>query len=252
VNSGYIAVFDSGIGGLSVLNELIRIMPNERYIYFGDNRNSPYGCKSERELLSLTFNVISEILNYPVKAIVVGCNTLSVTILEQIQKMTLVPVFGVFPPVESCVCKGRSLLLCTPNTAKKYAKRYNGVDVLSLPYLAKDIEDKIYSLENINLDFHFSTGDFYGANQDKINFLTEYNRIILGCTHYFFVKNQILAHFNHRDLISGDIATALRVKNYLTSKKSLANNKRFLVLFLGNNAQKNYNIYYKVVNEMQK
>lgn len=248
MDSGYIAVLDSGIGGLSVLKELIKIMPNEKYIYLGDNKNAPYGDKGERELSLLVFDLINQLSFYPLKALVIGCNTLSVTILEQIKKMVYVPVFGVFPPIESLIYNKQSgLLLCTPNTAKKYAYKYKNIDVLSLSYLAKDIEEKIFCIDKLNIDFHFENAKFYSANKAKFNYFYNYDRVIFGCTHYFFVKKQILDHFDHLKITSGNHFTALKVKKYLENKKPLDKNKRFSILFLGENRFFNQKIFEKVV-----
>ena len=72
----YIAVFDSGLGGLSVLRHLRRIMPNENYLYYGDCANAPYGSRTTAQVRELTMAAVDHLLeNYPVKAFVVACNT---------------------------------------------------------------------------------------------------------------------------------------------------------------------------------
>ena len=78
MNNQYIAVIDSGIGGISVLRELIKSFPCEKFLYFGDNKNTPYGNKSKRDLLNLAIHNINILKSYPIKAIVLACNTLSV------------------------------------------------------------------------------------------------------------------------------------------------------------------------------
>ncbi|MBY6770125.1 aspartate/glutamate racemase family protein, partial [Clostridium botulinum] len=70
-----IGFFDSGVGGLSVMKEAIRLMPNENYIYFGDSKNATYGIKTVEEVRTLTFNAVETLLEKNVKAIVVACNT---------------------------------------------------------------------------------------------------------------------------------------------------------------------------------
>ena len=253
MDSGYVAVFDSGVGGLSVLEEHIKIMPNEHYIYYGDNKNAPYGQKGERELLSLFYNAFLEMSSYPIKALVLGCNTLCMTIIEEIKKMVSVPVFGVFPPVETFIKNQKKVLvLCTPNTAKKFVCKYNNVDVLALPYLAKDIEEKIFALNNLNLDYHLSCGQFYSLIDKNLDCFNKYDYMILGCTHYFFIKNQILDHFDHKKIVSGNQNTAIMVKNYLLNSKSLENYKRNCILFLGESAKINQKVYINVVSNGNK
>jgi glutamate racemase len=102
----YIGVIDSGVGGLSVLKELVISMPNENYVYFGDNENAPYGEKSDRRLLELLFNDICMFNDFNLKALVVGCNTLSVSVLEYLRKCFNFEIFGVYPPTLIPLIKG--------------------------------------------------------------------------------------------------------------------------------------------------
>ena len=74
--SDYIAVFDSGVGGISVLRHLMNTMPGERYLYFGDSANAPYGSRTTQEVQALTLTAIENLMaQYPIKAVVVACNT---------------------------------------------------------------------------------------------------------------------------------------------------------------------------------
>ena len=70
-----IGFFDSGVGGLSVLHEAIKLMPNENYIYFGDSKNAPYGVKTLEEVRSLTYEAVEFLIKKGAKAIVIACNT---------------------------------------------------------------------------------------------------------------------------------------------------------------------------------
>ena len=85
-NQGYIAVFDSGVGGISVLKRLMKQMPNERYLYYGDSANAPYGDRSEEEILALTQAAVKHILTRPVKALVIACNTATAVAVEQLRQ----------------------------------------------------------------------------------------------------------------------------------------------------------------------
>ena len=229
MRDGYIAVLDSGIGGLSVLNELVKLLPNERYLYLGDNGNAPYGGKSLRELMALTEKNIDLLKSYDLKALVLGCNTLSANLYKQISEYSGVPTFGVYPPVEfASMLGGEVLLLATERTAE----RFKGIDHLTtvgLRNLARDIENNIYNTRAIDVKnnlLQHSVGKF--VNQSGY-----YKTVILGCTHYFFVKNKILDHFRPQNIINGDHFTAKCVHDFLKNSKSLGNNKRFSVFFLG-------------------
>ena len=239
MTNGYIAVFDSGIGGISMLNELIRLMPNERFIYFGDNENAPYGNKSKRELFELAISGVERLNSFPIKALVLGCNTLSANLIGEIRGYSKVPTFGVFPPIERCVVNGeRTLVLCTVQTREKIKNHY-GVDVVGLKNLASEIERCAFCLNDVDFSKNlslYSVGKFC----DKKEY---YDTIILGCTHYEFIKNKISDHFRPRKILSGNFFTAMKVKKYFENHKSLENNYQNSVIFIGENAGFNQNFF---------
>ncbi len=244
MNSGYIAVLDSGIGGISVLNELIKIMPNERYLYYGDNKNVPYGNRTLNDLTFLTFKNIDLIKRYNVKALVLGCNTLSTTIFDKVYEYAGLPTFGVFPPVEFSLCtNNRTLLLATDKTANVY-KNVKNLSVIGLKTLAKEIESKMFDLNSV---------DFYASLKNKDNVINEiadcdcqsFDTVILGCTHYCFIKNKIYDHFRPQKLLSGDVFTAKAVYEYLKKSKSLEKIKRNEVFFIGESEKINRSFFTK-------
>ena len=238
MKENYIAVFDSGIGGLHVLEELSRNMPNENYIYIGDNENTPYGNLSDFNLLRLSLKCLNVLSGFNVKALVLGCNTLSVSIRSSLSNYFSFPVFGVFPPVERYVVKGeRVLLLATPRTIQHFPGYPNLVKV-SLPNLAKEIEDNVLNIPSVNIKKHL-TAQYL---QKKV-----FDRVILGCTHYHYVKNQILDHFCPKFIDSGNHFTVNFATKFLSNKKSVGKTYRNSILFLGESAKKNEKIYYEVV-----
>ena len=89
----FIAIIDSGIGGISVLKKLVEQFPKENFIYFSDNDNVPYGNKTDNELLYLSMKMINNLSQYNLKAIVLGCNTLSVKVLHKIKHYIDIPIF---------------------------------------------------------------------------------------------------------------------------------------------------------------
>ena len=95
-----IAVFDSGVGGISVLRELVRLMPNENYIFFGDSKNAPYGGKSLEEVRKLTECHVRHLLSEGAKAVVIACNTATSADVSILRKeYPDVPVVGIEPYV---------------------------------------------------------------------------------------------------------------------------------------------------------
>ena len=239
----YIALLDSGIGGISVLNELLKLLPNERYLYYGDNDNAPYGNRSIRELMSITFKNVDEIKRYDVKVLIIACNTLSTTLLDVIAGYSGIPTFGVFPPVEQPLMnREKTLLLSTNRTAMNF-KNAEGLFVLGLKRLARDIEYNMFNLGSIKFsdylcdDANISFGN--GVNFGSID------SVVLGCTHFEFIKKQIIDHFRPQKIFKGQVFTAKKVYNFLKNIKSLENNKRNEILFIGKNAKLNQKFFEK-------
>ena len=166
MNNEYVLIYDSGIGGLSILNALDNKMQGAKFIYFGDNDNAPYGNVNEKRLLSMVLNNILSV-PYKIGLIVLACNTLSVSIRKDLQDATGIETFGVFPCVEKEVIKAnKTLLLGTPLTVSKI-KDYNGLVKIGLGELAIDIERKIFNLDKLNLSNHFNDTSNYSINYIK-------------------------------------------------------------------------------------
>ena len=93
-----IGIFDSGIGGVTVLKEIIKILPNENYIYYSDSKNNPYGDKSDEEIINLCDNIIKMMLEKNCKAIVIACNTASAKAAKFLrQKYKELPIIAIEP-----------------------------------------------------------------------------------------------------------------------------------------------------------
>ena len=231
----FVAVLDSGIGGLSVLDKLIKTFPTENFLFLGDNLNAPYGSKSKSELLALTINNLSLILNFNPKAIFIACNTLSLKLFQEIKIMSPVPVFFIFPPVETCLLKGyKTLLLATPITCSFY-KESKLLKIFPQKDLAKDIEDNLFNLNNVNISHLFSL-----ENQG-------FDVVILGCTHYNFIKNQISNHLKPLFTTDGTEYTINQALKSGVFSKSIEKSLRNNILFIGDSAKTNEKFWNLVV-----
>ena len=245
MNNSPILLFDSGIGGLSVLKEMTYALPHERYLYLGDNNNAPYGNKSTDELTFLTYKNCDIIKKYKPKAVVLACNTLSVDFLDFVKEKTGVKTFGVFPPVSKALREGKSsILLATERTCSKY-KGEGGLYLLPLTDLAREIEKNAFNLSAIDLNKQLCRKDS-GISAIKGYFDT----VILGCTHYNFLKTEISNHFCPRKVLSGGTFAVKNVKKYLEKNELLGNYRRFSVSFIGDTAEFNKKFYYSVVKKM--
>lgn len=238
MNKNFIAVIDSGIGGLSTLKLLLDNVKGYNFIYFGDNSNAPYGLKTNAKLLSLFSFNYSLLAEYPICAIVIACNTLSAVVDNTIIKDFPVPIFKIYPPVESLLKKGKTLLIATPLTSSKYSQS-EAITVFPCPNLALDIESNPFNLNSLDLYKHFGSLKYTKGYFDNV---------ILGCTHYELIKNQIFDHFCPKNILSGSAFTLQNLSAYLKTLKSLDFINRNEVLFIGKNAKFNKSVFEKVVN----
>mgnify|MGYP005902307745 FL=1 len=189
-----IGVFDSGVGGISVLRELVKIMPNEDYLYFGDSINAPYGTKEISRIRELTIKNVEKLMEMGAKSIVVACNTATSAAVRVLRKMYPdMPLVGIEPAIKPAVEykeNSRVVVIATPMTLKqekfqKLMEKYDGqaeIVPLPCPGLMEFVErgdlegDDLYKYLNIL---------FGSVNQKKID------SVVLGCTHYPFAINAI-------------------------------------------------------------
>jgi len=232
-----IAVIDSGVGGITILNKLVKNFPNERFIYYGDNDNAPYGNLSKENLLRFAIKSIDVVKHYNIKAIVLACNTLSVNLFKDIKEYSSLPTFCIFPPVEFCkVSKEKTLLLATERTAKNYKSREN-FDSVGLKDLALIIEKNIFNLDAFNFN------EYLNYIIKTNNLKDYYDNVILGCTHYNFIKNKFFVHFRPQRFLDGTENLLKKLEEFCQISKTLVKYNEFTPLFIGKNASINKYIY---------
>lgn len=189
-----IAVFDSGVGGISVLRALIKEMPGENYWYYGDSANAPYGTKSLEEVRELTIAHVDRLLAAGAKAVVVACNTATSAAVRLLrQKYPEVPIIGIEPAVKPAALSGKHpnvIVMATPMTIREQKfhnlmERYMGIAhiiPLPCPGLMEYIEHgNIHSTELVQ----FLERLFEPFDKDKLD------AVVLGCTHYPFVEREL-------------------------------------------------------------
>jgi glutamate racemase len=233
-----IVVFDSGIGGLSVLKELDKNLSGVEFIYYGDNENSPYGDCSILRLFQFVKHILDLFILEGVDCIVIACNTISCTLFRFCKAYVNVPIFGVFPPIESSIISGkRAVLLCTKNTAKTYFGYERYLKIVPLKGFVERIERYPYCLDEKVDENYFL--DVFG----------DFDCIIYGCTHYFFRKIGINNHFRTTCNHSGVEYTVKHVKSFYKSKNRL--NKPIInrFKFLGKNSTENEHVFYFMKNK---
>lgn len=222
-----IGLFDSGVGGLTVLNTIQALLPNENIIYVGDNKNCPYGNKTKEQLFQYASRIIEYFISCDVKLVVLACNTTSANVLEELQlNYPNIKLIGVI----DATCKDaiekqvqKPLVIATQATisSNKYAillkELDNQVDVQSLatPLLVPLVESGMYK-EGIYETLH-SYLDVYSKEIDGI---------ILGCTHYPILKQQIKVVLPNITIVSSSEAIGKQIHHYLTTHQMLNTDSR--------------------------
>lgn len=220
-----IAVFDSGMGGISVLKELYKIMPNENFVYFGDSKNAPYGVKTTEEICELTTTHVENFIKQGAKAVVIACNTATSAAADLLRsRYRDFPIIGLEPAVKPAALSRhcpRVLVMATPLTLreKKFKRLINEYDdrgeffLLPAPRLVNLVEE--FELSGEKLDEYLSELFYPYRNMDI-------DCVVLGCTHYPFVKNEITKFFN-RDIciFDGGEGSARQTKRVLDAKNLL-------------------------------
>lgn len=214
-----IAVFDSGMGGISVLRELVSIMPNENYIYFGDSKHAPYGTKSKEEVRKLTINHAEALFEKGAKGLVVACNTATSAAVAKLREMyPRIPIVGIEPAVKPAVyCKDhpRVLVMATPMTIReekfrKLMARYEDLaEIIPLP--CPGLMDFVErgDLEGEDLQKYLAEL-LYEFQEEKVD------AAVLGCTHYPFVRKMIQKALGSEvKIFDGGAGTAREMKRRL-------------------------------------
>lgn len=192
-----IAVFDSGVGGISVLTELVRQMPGEDFLFFGDSLNAPYGTKSTEEVRKLTIDAVHGFMDAGAKGVTIACNTATSAAVRTLREMYPdFPIVGIEPALKPAVehCPGqRILVLATPITIReekfhRLLNRYeNDAIVIPLPApgLMEFVEEGKTDAPEL-YEFLEKLLDPYKEGKPD-----EVSAVVLGCTHYPFVANAI-------------------------------------------------------------
>ncbi len=191
-----IVVCDSGVGGLAVLIKLVKAFPNAYFYYLSDLKNMPYGSKSKEELAKLLIKKISFAKRVKADCLVIACNTLATVGADLVEKEKKLKIFSVLPPLQKIANfpLEKTKIFCTEATAKSpllsgiIAK--NSTTVISLKNLAKEVEENIFDLHKINLDF-----------LNEINL--EKGRIYLSCTHYIHLVDFFKIRFPYCKIFDG-------------------------------------------------
>lgn len=217
-----IGMFDSGVGGLTVLKEVKKLMPNEEIVYLGDTKRFPYGSKSKESIIEISRNCVKFLVSKNVKLVIIACGTATSQSIDVLKKEFNVPIIGIIEPTieylkESVQQKEKIGVIATQGTIRSKAWE-------------KNILDNLNSVEVISEETPLlATMAEQGWTNNKVAKYTikEYmkqfkkvNRLILGCTHYPMFEELIRKELKKKvDIINTGEKVATYVKKYLENNK---------------------------------
>lgn len=207
-NHGRIGIFDSGIGGLTVLAECLKLLPDCTYYYYGDNFRAPYGSRPPEEIAAFAEEGMEILQRRNIDAAVLACNTATAVAAERLRSRFPFPILGMEPALKPAAEKYRDVLvLATPATAaserlSRLAARFpdRRFKIVGLPDLAGAIEANLTR----------------GALLSIFDHLPPYRPecVVLGCTHYVFFRREI-ADFYGCEVFDGGAGTAKRLRSLI-------------------------------------
>lgn len=244
-----IGVFDSGVGGMTVLKELRKKMPQENFVYLGDTKRFPYGSKSKQTIIELTKNAMEFLKKQNVKMIVIACGTATSQALEEVQNLYSIPIIGVIKPTVDYIYKTNKKKIGVMATAgtirskgweRELFKKIPKLNLQSVacPLLAPMVEEGWYANKIAKL-----------AVKEYIKPFKNREALILGCTHYPLLKEiiqkqlgkkvevinigthvaqEIEEMLRKQDMLSQDSQTSLQV--YLTETEHKFNEVASILL----------------------
>ena len=210
-----IGFFDSGVGGVSVLHTARRILPNEHFLYYGDNGHAPYGPKPLEEIRRLSAESVGVLLDRGVKAVVIACNTATSAYAEILRAELKLPVIGMEPalkPAQEARHGGEILVLATQATLtlpkfQRLMKRY-GDPVM--PVVGRGLVELVEAGKADSPETEAALRELLGRYVDR-----SIDSVVLGCTHYPFLAGAIRRMFPEAELFDGRTGTCMRLKHLL-------------------------------------
>ena len=223
-----IGFFDSGLGGLTSIPNLFENMPHERVIYFGDTARTPYGSKAVSTIRQYAFQIADFLVSKDVKMLVIACNTISATCLDDLRKaFPDIPIVGIIDQAaeavaSKCTEKNNIGIIATKATIssgdyREKIKKLDGslkVVEKATPAFVPLIEEGIIENEIMDLTIHYYMDEFIEENR--------IDTLILGCTHYPLIKDNISRIYPDLQIINPSREILTPVMKILKETDSLA------------------------------
>jgi len=215
-----IGVFDSGVGGLSVLKELQQLLPNENFIFLADQLYVPYGEKSKRQLIDLSYRITDYFLTHDIKLMVVACNTATCYTIDSLRKKYQLPIVGTVPAIKPAAENTQSgvvAIISTPATAKsktlKQLIKKHCRDITVFNIGCKNLEDAVENGKSKDVEI----SDLLKKYLKRVKY-SDADHLVLGCTHYPFLKDVLEKIMNPSvKIIDSGPAIAKQAQSLLTA-----------------------------------
>ncbi|MCI8640131.1 MAG: glutamate racemase [Coprococcus sp.] len=236
-----IGIFDSGIGGLSVLHLAMKMMPCEEFLYYADESHVPYGEKTEEEILRYVKENLDFLVSKGAEAIVIACNTATSVATKEFRSRFPVPIVGMEPAVKKALElyrdeEKRILVAATPVTIAgdklhdllERVDRGHEADLVSLPWLVRFAEKGEFSSREVDDYLKEELGAFD---------LAEYSALVLGCTHFNYFKERFRHVFpNPVHFVDGNEGTVRQLLRVLPGKPGTVGDGKVSYYFSGRGA----------------
>ena len=218
-----VGFLDSGLGGVSVLGEALRVLPEENFIYFGDTRNIPYGDKPPETVYKYTHAAVDRLTGLGCKAIVIACNTATSVAAARLRQEMSLPIIGMEPalkPASLLPGSGRVLVMATRNTIKlpkfQALMALYGKDALPLP--CSGLMECVESGELTGPRVEGLLEELFAPYANE-----NIKAVVLGCTHYPFLRKTISRFFPpDTALVDGNLGTVRQLRRRLEEEDLLS------------------------------
>lgn len=243
-----IGIFDSGIGGVTVLKEIITVLPNENYIYYSDSKNNPYGDKTDEEILEICDNIVKKFIEQKCKAIVIACNTASAKAVKYLrEKYNEIPFIAIEPAykmVHDYAYDKATLVMATKGTIE--SEKFN------LLYQKYD-NHKTFLLPCIGLADIIEKGNKEEIKKYLKENLQQYSgkieNVVLGCTHYPLIEKEIQEILGKVQFFNGAPNLAKYLKRLLEEKELLGKNTGTIEFIDSQQLKEKEERFYKLLKE---
>ena len=224
-----IGFFDSGIGGVTVLKECLKLLPNFKYVYYSDSKNNPYGDKIEEEVLEIASNNVFYLIDKGCSIIVIACNTASAICVESLRSKYPNIYFIAIEPAVKCAydnLEDNTLIMATKGTmdSEKFHTLYE-----------RYRRDNFYLLSCVGLANLIENGNSDEIREYLDKNISQYkgkvNSVVLGCTHYPLIKKEISDVLGNVSFYDGSVGVAKRLKKIIEDNNFVGDDKREVIFF---------------------